>query len=372
MNRYCTKCGNPLNENDRFCSKCGTECKVESGDSYIVSEQMKPRTIWTRFISLPIWLKFSYLFIVVSFLFFILYSLSYSHHYNYYIDKNAVQGFVTCYDDLKLIEIDGYSVSYFDVKDTTEEIQDAEDSAKGWLDNRFEDIRIQTLSTILCLILIHIIIIKLKSKIKITKYKQCLYIIIFITNLISPYLIYSVNTDFQFYRSHCEKVSKSFLSDIPAIIEYAHKHDLKTEGHFRDLKPQSTGSQISNSVEYNNNNVQESVYYEDVPQTPNSYIPESNSSYDQSYNERQTEYKEPCGLCGGDGKCYNARARSLAEMEMYCNGTGSCPQCHGKTYVNNSYEGIDSPMKCTYCNGTGICPKCHGTKVCNACHGRGH
>lgn len=379
MNRYCTKCGNPLNEGDHFCSKCGTECKeVNTNVSpSIQSGGKKLHPLLVKFKSLPIWVKLSYIFAFTVSVFLITYSLFYNRNYDYYISTSDVTGYVCCYDDLGIVE--QYDVIHYNnVENIGFKIEHAKDQAKYYLDRSFEHAIVQTLLMIICLAIINLLILKFKKKLKVNKYKFGVYSILSALNILLPFWIFvDTSTSHAFYfRNSSIEVSRTFLSDISAIKEHASEYGLSTEGCFKDIeqldKHDTQSSQSSNSSS-SNTGTQEGgsfVYYEDVQEIPQS---SGNSYYeDNTNNNRQTEYQEPCRLCGGDGKCYNARARSLAEMEMYCNGTGSCPKCHGKTYVNNSYEGIDSPMKCTYCNGTGICPQCHGTKVCNACHGRGH
>lgn len=378
MNRYCTKCGNPLNENDHFCSKCGTECKVVNSNvsPSIQSGNKKTHNLWRNFKSLPIWVKLSYIFAAASFILLFTYCLTYSHHFDYYISTKFVEGHVKCYDDWHIIERCGYHVSYVDAKEIMDEIEDAEYWAQLRLDSDFESVIWQIIITVFSIFLINTIIVKILKRPIINKYRQSFYIFIVFLNILSPFILIAFNQHIEYMHNY-ERVTRSFLYDIPSVIKYANEHGIDTSREFRDLKNSNARKTENNNYSTNNNGAHESgkfVYYEDAGVAPNNSSSSSYNSYEQEYDHgtSNTEYKEPCGLCGGDGKCYNARARSLAEMEMYCNGTGSCPQCHGKTYVNNSYEGIDSPMKCTYCNGTGICPKCHGTKVCNACHGRRH
>lgn len=377
MNKYCTKCGNPLNEGDHFCAKCGTEYKDES---YIVASKntrsKNQFSMLAQFKKLPIWMKCSYIFASIVCILLIIYSLVHSYNYDYYISNEDIMGYVCCYDDLHLVE--EYNVVHYDhVENIGNTIEHAKYEAKYSLDRIFQDVIIQSVFMIFCFIIIHILILIFKRTQILNKYKLWLYGFIFCSNIFFPLLIL-FNTSHSFYpRSYAEKVSRTFLSDISAIKEHATEYGLSIDGRFKGIEHLnnvgSQNNQSSNSSSSNNTRTQEDgsfVYYEEVQEIPQG----SNHTYyeDNTNNDRQSEYQEPCSLCGGDGKCFSIRANTSAAMEMYCNGSGVCNHCNGKGYVNNSYLGVDSPMKCTYCNGTGSCQSCHGTGVCKSCHGRGH
>lgn len=377
MNKYCTKCGNPLNEGDHFCPKCGTECKeVNTNVSpSIQSDCKKPHNLWEKFSSLPIWAKISYIFAFASFLFLILYSLFCGHHFNYYIlNYDYVEGQATCYDDLHFFECEG-PIRYYDLHNIIQEVDDAEKDAEDRLNNRFTEVLQITISAVACLIILHIIIMLFRQRLRISKYKIFVYILLCTFNIIAPICIFMMIKTYSGFNKlgYYDPVNRSFLYDIPALIKYANEHNLDTEGKFDNFESNSVKQNNSTSTSNSNSDLREPgkfVYYEDAQEMPQS---SSNSYYeDNTNNDRQSEYQEPCRLCGGDGKCFSIRANTSAAMEMYCNGSGVCNHCNGKGYVNNSYLGVDSPMKCTYCNGTGTCQSCHGTGVCQSCHGRGH
>ena len=301
------------------------------------------------------------------------------HHFNYYLqNRDYILGYVICFDDLHLSQGVG-SFSYHDVHDIMQKVNNAENNAEDMMGEDLVEVIQLTFSTIIIMVIYHILTIIFVKRLRISKFKKSIYILLHSLNIVVPICLFLfIQTNGKYEIEYIERVNRSFLYDIPAVFEFATEHDIDTEGKFRGFTfKNSTKQNNSTSVNGNNcsvNEVGKFEYYEDANEIPQYNNQGSSSSYDQGNfnNDRRTEYKEPCRLCGGDGKCFSIRANTSAAMEMYCNGSGVCNHCNGQGYVNNSYLGVDSPMKCTYCNGTGSCQSCHGTGVCNACHGRGH